>query len=301
MKINIFGVGRSGTKAIQLYLSYLLIKKEGKVRINYEPYYWMNRKTQQLNFEGIFHHITSNLSLNEGQLSKQHTNYLNSLISGNKSVVTKFIRANGRIKAINQIMQPDLTIVVIRDLHGVLNSLSKHGWDLLGENLVYPNDWSRFLQEIKEKNIIPNQELEYCLNHITDRMDRNAFYWYIMNILAIDSHKYVNYYIEYSDIKLIEKIATQYNLLKKYYSIHDKRFTGSNIYNESFITEVHDVHNSRSIPQIGSYDVLSKNAKNIPLSKIINTKNLNKDSNDFYDYLNNNIKKKLLELNRNQL
>ena len=51
--ILIYGVGRSGTKAIQLYLSYLIALQEEKMWINYEPYFWLTRKTKAVNFEGF--------------------------------------------------------------------------------------------------------------------------------------------------------------------------------------------------------------------------------------------------------
>ena len=40
MNIVVYGVGRSGTKAIQLYLAYMAAIRSGKVHINYEPYLW---------------------------------------------------------------------------------------------------------------------------------------------------------------------------------------------------------------------------------------------------------------------
>ena len=60
MHISIYGVGRSGTKAIQLYLSYLLAQKHGQVWINFEPYFG-SIKTNFVNYEGFIiiqlHHI----------------------------------------------------------------------------------------------------------------------------------------------------------------------------------------------------------------------------------------------------
>ncbi|MDP9740812.1 UNVERIFIED_ORG: hypothetical protein QFZ59_002642 [Bacillus sp. B2I3] len=137
MKINIFGVGCSGTKAIQLYIAYLIAKKEGMVRNNYEPYYWMNRRVKDLSKEGINFHINSDIINMDGIISEEHINFLTSLISEHVSTVTKFIRANGRIKAINRIMKPDYTIVIIRDLYEVLTSLSKNEWDFLGKGLSH--------------------------------------------------------------------------------------------------------------------------------------------------------------------
>ena len=48
MKVNIYGVGRSGTKAVQLYIAYLLARKFVKVWVNYEPSHWKDRKANSL-------------------------------------------------------------------------------------------------------------------------------------------------------------------------------------------------------------------------------------------------------------
>ena len=40
MKINIFGVGRSGTKGIQMYLTLCMLERFKKIGINYEPFLW---------------------------------------------------------------------------------------------------------------------------------------------------------------------------------------------------------------------------------------------------------------------
>lgn len=296
MKINIFGVGTSGTKAIQLYLTYLLIEKEGMVKVNYEPYYWLNRKTNELNYEGIFHHITSNLILKEGQLTKLHADYLLSLYENDTkkdiSIVTKFIRANGRIEEINKVMKPDLTIVVIRDVYSVLASLSSKPWDLLGEYLVYPNDWERLLDEIKTTEILPEKDLSNILKAISSKQDRNAFYWYIMNMLAIQSNKYVDLYVPYSKLEMMENLPDKFGL-HSHHSIYNERFKGSNIYNDSVIID----HPGITPPKIGSINIINSEEKSSFKSELKKKTFANPYKNKLYDFFNGTIERKLLKLN----
>jgi hypothetical protein len=293
MKINIFGVGRSGTKAVQLYLSYLIAKKEGKVLINYEPYYWKNRRTLNLNYEGIYHHVNSSLIIDsKSQLTDNHIGYLLKLIDCSESVVTKFIRANGRIGAINQITRPNFTVVIIRDLYKILRSLSKFEWDLLGSGLVYNNDWNRLVLEVREKEIITHNDLDYYLKHISDARDKNAFYWYIMNKLALDYEGINTFYIDYDNISLIEEIAYKNGLLVNNYDIDNKIFKGSNLHKDYPLIEINE-SNKFSYSLFGSLNKLN-------LNKCFDDVNNSKDSyiediksNELYDFFVKDIKEKI--------
>ena len=151
MHISIYGVGRSGTKAIQLYLSYLLAKKHGEVWINYEPYFWLDRKTTTLNYEGFYHHSTSpHLLSDSGKLSPGHLRFLKKLTKPNKTIVTKFIRGNGRINAINEVLKPDYNFIIVRDLYQVLISVLKTNWDFLSVGFEYRMSWDKFINEVKK-------------------------------------------------------------------------------------------------------------------------------------------------------
>jgi hypothetical protein len=205
MHIVIYGVGRSGTKAVQLYLSYLFAKRDGNVWINYEPYFWLDRKTKAVSFEGFYHHTHSpHFAQRADELPKRNIRFLNKLTRHSGNIVTKFIRGNGRINAINEIFRPDHTLVIIRDLYQVLHSVMKTEWDFWSVGWEYLLDWEAFVEEIRRKEIIEN--LDWCLPQIHDRMDQNAFYWYTMNVAALKSDK--NYFwLHYRDINKIEEVA----------------------------------------------------------------------------------------------
>jgi hypothetical protein len=206
MNILIYGVGRSGTKAIQLYLSYLIARNEGQVWINYEPYFWLNRKTKVVNFEGFYHNTNGpHFAERASEFSKGHIRFLKKLCSHNISTVTKFIRANGRINAIGEAYHADHSIIIIRDLYEVLLSVMRTEWDFWSVGWDYQVSWDDFIKEVREKNIVEN--LDWCLNEIVDRIDQNAFYWYTMNLSALKNDNGKHFWIDYRDIGEVENIA----------------------------------------------------------------------------------------------
>jgi hypothetical protein len=300
MKINIFGIGCSGTKAVQLYLAYLIAKKEGIVKVNYEPYYWMNRKVKEIHHEGVHYHSNSDLINTNGILAEDHSNFLSSLVPDHIRSVTKFIRANGRIRAINKIMKPDYTIVIIRNLYEVLNSLSKNEWDLLGKGLSHPYDWNRLIVEVQEKSIIPEDDLKQYLKTIQNTTDKNAFYWYIMNLVALASYEDVDFFLDYSKICLIEKAAEHLHLLdQETRPITHEMFEGGKIHSDSLLVELDE-------KQLQLLNVQQTGVGTIDnVLNDFNTEEKNQNErtnckehkelymNDLYEYFNQDIKSRL--------
>jgi len=229
MRITIFGVGRSGTKAVQLYLSYLIAQRENKVWINYEPYFWENRFTNVLNYEGYFHHMHSpHIVRTVDEISRSHVRFLKKLSISKMSSTTKFIRGNGRMDAINAILQPDHSIAIIRDVYQVLISVLKTDWDFWSVGFGHHQNWPAFIEEVRKKDIIDN--FDWCLSRINDRIDQNAFYWYVMNKSLLTSKWPNTYFINYSEIKIMEEIAR--NILDPAIdlSINNNLFTGDCIH-----------------------------------------------------------------------
>jgi hypothetical protein len=206
MHVLIFGVGRSGTKAVQLYLSYLFAQKKGSAWVNYEPYFWLNRKTSIINYEGLYHHASSpHLARNPDRFTRRHRNFLQQLSKHDEDIVTKFIRGNGRIAAIVPMLQPDNTIVIVRDLYQVLTSVLRTNWDFLSVGFEYKLNWDLFMKEVRDSGLV--DRLDWCDEQITDRLDRNAFYWYVMNLAALEYATEKTDFIEYSEISKIESLA----------------------------------------------------------------------------------------------
>lgn len=206
MHITIYGVGRSGTKAVQLYLAYLIALKEERVWINYEPYFWLDRKTQTINYEGFFIHKNSpHIISSEKDLSSKHKHFLKKLEQKNVSVISKFIRANGRINAINQLLKPDHSFLIVRDLYEVLNSVLRMEWDFWSVGWEFRIDWDAFVEEVKSSNLI--DRFDWCIQNINDRIDKNAFYWYAMNKIAILLASSDLTIIRYSNLLYFDSIA----------------------------------------------------------------------------------------------
>lgn len=193
MKINIFGVGRSGTKAIVNSSLYLLASNYNNVRLNYEPYFWINTKGVK-SFRGMKHAYFDSQSFNPIKLENKQERFIRSLGKGNLPTISKFIRANHKINAINDILSPDISIIVIRDLYEVLASVMKFSWDFfrIGYNifeLSHRTILFNLINEAYESELITKGQQEEFLemSKINDykRFYGNAIYWYLMNKTAL--------------------------------------------------------------------------------------------------------------------
>ena len=225
MNIVVYGVGRSGTKAIQLYLAYMAAIRSGKVHINYEPYLWINRKTRLLNYEGYLYNSTSpQFATDANEFSKKHRAYISRLVEGKNEVVTKFIRGNGRIRAINEIIAPDETVIIIRDLYEVLISLLRTEWNFWSVGFDFHVDWFKFVEEVRKKEIIDN--IDWCLSQLNGLIDRNAFYWYVMNVAALNNQGKNLYIISYGDIDAINPLGKEFYKLDYMQQVSDPCFNG---------------------------------------------------------------------------
>jgi len=145
------------------------------------------------------------------------------------------MHANGRISAINEVMKPDLTIIIIRDLFETLNSLARMKWDYLSFGYfllrnTYINIWEKLLAEAKKNNIIENiNEIE---NKVNDIYHMNAFYWYCMNISALNYKGDNVVFINYKDFKYLPKMLSVYIPYELDENINDKKFVGSNVHRQ---------------------------------------------------------------------
>jgi len=242
MNILIYGVGRSGTKAVQLYLSYLIARSEGKVWINYEPYFWLDRKTKVVNFEGFYHNTNGpHFALDASEFTKGHIRFLKKLSRHKVSTVTKFIRGNGRINAIGQVYPADHSIIIIRDLYEVLLSVMKTEWDFWSVGWDYQVNWDEFINEVREKNIVDN--LDWCLSEIVDRIDQNAFYWYAMNLSALKSDNGKHFWIDYRNIGEVENIAKQiFKTDELPESFRSRKFSGENLHLNYPLESMEDIN-----------------------------------------------------------
>ena len=191
MTVNIFGVGRSGTKAVMLYLAYHALRKADKVWLNYEPYLWQHRKgTFSAIGQSIF--LDSNFILNPSeQFEKEHARFLQGLVDHEGVIINKFIRGNGFIPQINEITKPDHTVLIIRPLQDIINSLSARNWDFLkvfysrytqGKKTTF---WEEFVKAMTPDLL---NDLPFPIEEAKTELKRNSIYWYLMN------KSLINYY-----------------------------------------------------------------------------------------------------------
>ena len=311
MHISIYGVGRSGTKAIQLYLSYLLAQKHDSVWINYEPYFWLDRKTTTLNYEGFYHHSTSpHIVSDPGKLSTGHIRFLKKLTKPNKPIVTKFIRGNGRINAINQILQPDYNFIIVRDLYQVLISVLKTNWDFLSVGFEYRMSWEKFINEVKKTGIV--EQYDWCIDRIYDRLDQNAFYWYVMNLAALQCSFKPTYFLDYKSIQEIEGIANDIIQPKEKESIKNPILSGDYIHGDFPLISPPSKHSKSDLLNSVLYktQIIDKYGYYIPNRRIGNASSINEEyqliesssppqtkvtieKKDLYEFFNEDIRTKL--------
>lgn len=204
-KINIYGSARSGTKLIQIYTCMTLIKKYGSCFVVYEPFLWKDRSCGYRNRIGIKEHIKLPLLISNDIVKKYKSNFLAKLTKKkyNLPVISKFVRANGRINLINNLTNTDKRIFILRRLPEVLSSLENRSWNLLGEKIRGYPDWLRLKYEVKKLGkAYPYTE---WLTKIDENniADKNAFFWAVTNHFALINLKEISnkLLLHFDDIK----------------------------------------------------------------------------------------------------
>lgn len=234
--INIFGVGRSGTKSIQVYLAYILAKQNTEVWINYEPYFWLNRKLGYRSKKGIYFDTKEDFFTNSlSSLSSKHIKYLSGLAEGNSCIVNKFIRGHGRINEINKIIKPNHTIIVVREVFGVLNSLKKTGFDLFSTGKFSQVNYFKKQVSDFRKTSLYNIEHEKLIREANNELRKNALIWYFYNLTLLD---YKNaFFVDFENLKAIENYAhKELNTNIKFEK--NSTFNGHNIHTDDLFNDV---------------------------------------------------------------
>jgi uncharacterized coiled-coil protein SlyX len=197
-QVLIFGVGRSGTTAIYTLLQEILLNNyPDDIDFVYEPFFWDRQtfnkrysdykndftKTQSLSLDGIIADRTTDLFIGaEPDKQSIEHEYLQSIVasSSKKNVITKFIRANGRISLFRKIAPKAKILFVIRNPLDVVNS-AVNMFDFFGDDFL-PSDLKRFKTEVKRTPMY-SKEITFG-----SREENTFAYWYYMN------RHFVNYY-----------------------------------------------------------------------------------------------------------
>ena len=187
MKVSIYGVGRSMTKSVALQTILLLSTTNKEIYLNYEPLYWKDRYARHVCNTGIATHQTTPIFLENEKADKQLMKFLAKLHNReSEHIITKFIRACGRMDEFERHLNSDLIVLCIRDVYSVLSSVFQGKWDLLGLGLKHIDDTKRFLTWAKETN---DPIIGQFLKHTKNRIDINALYWFSVNLKALESSK----------------------------------------------------------------------------------------------------------------
>lgn len=230
MRINIFGVGRSGTKAVQLWLSYLVAQKYGDVLVNYEPLRYQS-KSLGPNHWGWRIHRSLPLLTAENEIADKSLREFGKALTRHPFVVSKFIRGTGRINLINSLTKPNLSILVVRDLYQVLQSVGRLTWNLFDNE----KDWLRLHEQGIEISPLYKKYAKKLSKY--DKLSTNAAYWFLMNKHALDGLK-DTIVVDYKDLTALEKHAQRASLEPEGSSLRDAMFKGGRIHRDSPLEEV---------------------------------------------------------------
>jgi hypothetical protein len=216
-RINIYAVGRSGTKAVQLWLAYLLALRHGAVWVNYEPLRYCSRHLEASYYGWRVHTRTPQLLDSPDPPSGEFRAFCR-MLAEHPVNVTKFIRATGRINAINAAMKPDLSILIVRDLYEVLESVTRLTWSLVPDEA----DWARLCAAGRgrypflDPYLRPGQESKLIVN---------AAHWFLHNMHALERAENT-LAVPYDRLELVEAIARQRGLDTHGTSLHHPAFRG---------------------------------------------------------------------------
>jgi len=177
--VLVIGVGRSGTKIVQMLVAYIIADQWGNMNFNYEPLLFENYQLKKINSYGISVHkslpllltIPYKMSLNQRRFFSQFGN-----IKGVNSV-TKFIRTAGRLPFIQNFYRNADIIFVYRHPVGVVNSILNLGFSLLGPP-HYESDFPRLIEEAKSQRIISQWQIDMVKSY---KWGKEAINWYVLN------------------------------------------------------------------------------------------------------------------------
>jgi len=251
LKINIFGVGRSGTKSLQLFIAYGLLQKYATIQLNYEPYFWATRLLGVKSFEGIGHHLnTKHFTDKTSDFSNKHQQYLRKM-SAADVVVNKFIRANGRTKPITEITGANYNLFLVRDQEGVLNSVDKQSFDFTSIGSRFKINYKEnFLKDAKDvgltlrKNDSDNQMVWRAYNEYARRDDN-------LIEIAYERLNDPNYLSQKLSFLELDK-----NLFEQYANLR-----GNQIHNESVLKNQAKIDNNSLSDKVKFYSLFRLNRR----------------------------------------
>jgi hypothetical protein len=182
--IIIAGVGRSGTKLLQLVVSYIVADQFGPMSVHYEPLLWCDYRMKKTNPEGIAVHKSLPLLADaEIELDERQRAFFSAFREERGYArVTKFIRMTGRLPLLRKLFPKSPILFVHRDPVGVVNSLLNMPFSLLGPP-HYESDLPRLMQEMDRRGWI---DREAVAKNKDERWFAETIHWQAMNRKALE-------------------------------------------------------------------------------------------------------------------
>lgn len=162
-QIIVMGVGRSGTTMLYSALQKILADCVGSLRCNYEPFLWDRdvfdipftevtdefTRVSSLSVDGMYHHRRLPMFVSKSDVDALSPDpYLRFLHDSDKVVLTKYIRANGRLPLIRSMYPNARIILMLRNPVDSLNS-SIGMFSFYGDEF-HASDRDRFLREAEQ-------------------------------------------------------------------------------------------------------------------------------------------------------
>jgi hypothetical protein len=232
-KVAIFSVGRSGSKALQLYIGTGLAKEYGTVRVNYEPFMYAEKSLRKTCSYGKY--LDKNIpKFTKKGLNKVEKTHLDNFVAGMNSdyaTVSKFIRAGGRSGQIVRRLDADVVFLLIRDVYEVMESIARRTWNLV-------EGWERLCSEASGEY----PSIEPYLEPSTDKLLRSSIHWFIMNNRMINDLNEADCdvrLVRYKDLDKLGKICLSSDLPTPPVDLDRRLLRGGRIHGETPLTSVH--------------------------------------------------------------
>ena len=183
MRINIFGVGRSGTTALLLYFSYLHAKNCKSLWLINEPFHWHTRKGP-ISMRGQESFLNSGIILNKNEsLNLNASRFISDIFSRKENYVCKYVAGSGFSNQINEISSPDYSVTIVRNLYDVLKSISGERWSFMTIHspslFGTKSGWGIFKRELRSRKLLKKYDLN--LKDYNTNQELNALYWFLTN------------------------------------------------------------------------------------------------------------------------
>lgn len=179
----IAGVGRSGTKILQILLAYIIAHQRKDMSLFYEPLLWRSHELKKVEPAGIAVHKSLPMlidpSFRPTDVQRKFFGRLGNVAG--TTTVTKFIRMTGRVPLLRLLYPEARMLFIYREPVGFINSTLNVDFSLLGPP-HYESDYGRLISEGRQHGLITDDQIEMLEEF---PWKEEAIHWYLMNRKAL--------------------------------------------------------------------------------------------------------------------